>query len=343
MVTGACICVRLNLIFGDIREIGPARATARIVDDDLRYSSTPRHEITELSSRVEVHLRGVRRHDRLGRSLAVEVHRLVGHDPDVRRWWSQRQGRNPTLDQSGALEGPCGWPVRSALVSKDPDGKTEKGSHHSVAATRLVLVRHAVTPQTGPVLSGRSPGIDLSEDGIAQAVVVGARLANAQIAAVYSSPIERTLQTAGHIAGHHGLEVRVLDGVLEADYGKWTGKKIVDLVKSDVWKTVQVAPSRARFPGGETLAGMQARMVAALEDVVSQHAGETIVVVSHADPIKAAVAHFTGTHLDLFQRIMISPASVTVFELGKFGAVLVTCNSISDLAEILPAKTAKAE
>jgi probable phosphoglycerate mutase len=200
----------------------------------------------------------------------------------------------------------------------------------------LVLVRHAVTAQTGPLLSGRAPGIDLSERGVEQARHVGERLAVLPIRAVYASPIERTRQTAEHIAAHHGLVVRELPGVLEADYGEWTGGKIADLVKTDLWKTVQVVPSRARFPGGESISEMQGRMVTALEQVVADHPGEIVVVVSHADPIKAAIAHFTGVHLDLFQRVIVSPASVTVFELGPHGAALVKCNDTGSLDELVP-------
>jgi probable phosphoglycerate mutase len=124
--------------------------------------------------------------------------------------------------------------------------------------------------------------------------------------------------------------------VIEADYGEWTGGEIKELAKTDLWKTVQRAPSRARFPNGESLAEMQARMVAALEQVVADHPGELVVVVSHADPIKAAIAHFTGLHLDLFQRIVVSPASVTVFELSAHGAALVKCNDTGSLDELVP-------
>ena len=204
--------------------------------------------------------------------------------------------------------------------------------------TRLVLFRHAVTEQTGPMLTGRTPGVDLSDDGRAQAKAVGERLADAAVAVVYASPIERTTQTAEAIASHHDLEVRPLDGVLEADYGEWTGGKLADLAKTDLWKTVQRAPSRARFPNGESLAAMQARMVAALDEVVATHAGEVIVVVSHADPIKAAIAHYTGVHLDLFQRVVVSPASVTVFELSEHGVALVKCNDTGALDELRPAR-----
>src|SRR5207342_2373607 len=114
-------------------------------------------------------------------------------------------------------------------------------------------VRHAVTAHTGPLLSGRMPGVDLSEKGVEQAEAAGARLAALPIKAIYASPIERTQQTAAHIAKHHDLPVQPLEGVIEADYGEWTGGKIADLAKTDEWKVVQAAPSRAQFPGGESL------------------------------------------------------------------------------------------
>lgn len=203
--------------------------------------------------------------------------------------------------------------------------------------TRIVLVRHAVTAETGAKLSGRAPGIDLTEQGCEQAERAGELLAVLPVAAVYASPIERTTQTAQRIARHHGLEVQPLAGVIEADYGEWTGEKLSDLVKLDLWKTVQVAPSRVRFPAGEAMVAMQSRMVEAIEALAVDHPGETVVVVSHADPIKAAVAHFTGLALDLFQRIAVSPASVTVLDLGPFGATLVKSNDTGNLADLVPA------
>ena len=235
-------------------------------------------------------------------------------------------------------------PVTTAPPAPRPDA-TETATDAPAAPeapappkpTTLVLVRHAVTPQTGPMLSGRTPGIDLSELGHEQAATAGRRLADVPIAAVYASPIDRTRQTAEHIAAHHGLPVRTLDGVIEADYGEWTGGQLADLAKTDLWKTVQRTPSRARFPDGESIAEMQTRTVAALEAVVADHPGETIVVVSHADPIKSVIAHFTGVHLDLFQRIAVSPASVTVFVLGPHGVTLVKCNDTGSLAELIPA------
>jgi probable phosphomutase (TIGR03848 family) len=202
--------------------------------------------------------------------------------------------------------------------------------------TKLVLVRHAVTAHTGPLLSGRLPGIDLSDDGRRQAEALAQRLAPLPVRAVYASPIERTAQTASAVAAVHGLPVLPLPGVIEADYGEWTGGAIAELAKTDLWKTVQRAPSRARFPGGESLAEMQARMVSALEATIAAHPGELVVVVSHADPIKAAIAHYTGLHLDLFQRIVVSPASVTVFELSQHGAAMLKCNDTGSLEELVP-------
>jgi probable phosphomutase (TIGR03848 family) len=220
-----------------------------------------------------------------------------------------------------------------------PEADAEKEHQEGLKApppTKLVLVRHAVTEQTGPMLTGRAPGVDLSEDGRSQAKALGERLGEVPVAAVYASPIERTTQTAEAIAAHHALPVRALPGVIEADYGEWTGGKLVELAKTELWKTVQRAPSRARFPNGESMAEMQARMVTALEAVVADHPGEVVVVVSHADPIKAAIAHFTGLHLDLFQRLVVAPASVTVFELSAYGSALVKCNDTGDLEELRP-------
>jgi len=212
----------------------------------------------------------------------------------------------------------------------------QEAAAESPKPTTLVLARHAVTAQTGPLLTGRTPGVDLSDDGRKQAAALAERLADLPVAAVYASPIERTAQTAAAVAERHGLAVHSLAGALEADYGEWTGGKLADLAKTDLWKTVQRAPSRARFPGGESMTEMQARIVGCLEAVVADHPGDIVVVVSHADPIKAAIAHYTGLHLDQFQRIVVSPASVTAFQLSAHGAALVKCNDTGNLDELRP-------
>ncbi len=230
--------------------------------------------------------------------------------------------------------------TESPVASETPADASEKTEtappEKPKPPTRLVLVRHAVTAHTGPLLSGRMPGIDLSEKGVGQAEAAATRLAALPIAAVYASPIERTTQTAGCIAAHHHLDVLPLPGVIEADYGDWTGGKIADLAKTAEWKVVQVAPSRAQFPGGESIRAMQARMVDALDAVVAAHPHETVVVVSHADPIKSAIAHYTGMHLDLFQRLHVSPASATVLDFHPYGVLLVKCNDTGGLDDLLP-------
>ncbi len=213
----------------------------------------------------------------------------------------------------------------------------------SAASTRLLLVRHAVTAQTGPLLSGRTPGIDLSDAGREQAASLGQRLAAVPLAAVYASPMERTLQTALAVAAPHRLQVEVVDGLLEADYGEWTGGVLSELARTELWSAVQRAPSRVRFPRGEALTAMQARIVAALDALVAAHPGDTVVAVSHADPLKAAIAHYTGLHLDLFQRIVLSPASLSVLDVGPAGAALLTCNATADLGSLLAAPAAGAD
>jgi probable phosphoglycerate mutase len=284
----------------------------------------------------------------------VQADGLVGHGPTVPGRWtggvddsglvaSPEKGRDEAgtiLLVTSAPLATSADPAATEVVTVPEDAAPEPAN--PPRPTTLVLVRHAVTPQTGPILSGRTPGIDLSDLGHEQAAGAGERLKDLPVRAVYASPIDRTQQTAAHIAAHHDLAVRVLDGVIEADYGDWTGGQLTDLAKTDLWKTVQRSPSRARFPNGESIAEMQVRTVAALEAVVARHPGETIVVVSHADPIKAVIAHFTGVHLDLFQRIAVSPASITVFVLGPHGVTLVKCNDTGSLAELVPPPEATA-
>jgi len=197
--------------------------------------------------------------------------------------------------------------------------------------TVILLVRHGQTPTTGKLLPGRAPGLHLSDVGKAQAAAVGERLAKlAKVDAVYASPLERTRETAGAIATALGLKVKVDKGLLEADIGDWTGQELKTVRKAPEWKIVHSYPSGFRFPGGESFVEMQARTISALERLRLAHPGQTIVAVSHADTIKAAVAHALGTHLDLFQRIVISPCSVTSIVYGDGGPTVLSVNSVGD-------------
>lgn len=197
--------------------------------------------------------------------------------------------------------------------------------------TLVLLVRHGRTPTTGASLPGRAPGLHLADAGVAQAQKAAQRIgALDSVKAVYSSPMERTRETAAPIARATKLRVRKAAGLIECDFGDWTGRKLSALRRLPEWNTVQRFPSGFRFPGGESFAEMQSRAVDAVNDLVARHPGETIVGVSHADVIKAVVASATGTHLDLFQRIVVSPCSITAILYTADGPVVLTVNSTGD-------------
>jgi probable phosphoglycerate mutase len=210
--------------------------------------------------------------------------------------------------------------------------------------TLVLLVRHGRTPTTGKVLPGRAPGLHLGDEGLAQAHTAARRISalsetnkNGRVTAVYASPMERTRETAAPIAKAVGLRVRTDKGLLEADFGAWTGRKLSDLNKKKEWAQVQKYPSGFRFPDGESFSEMQQRITSAIAGLVGRHPGETIVAVSHADPIKAAVADAMGTHLDLFQRIVVGPCSISAILYTQSGPVVLSVNSMGDdLTTLVP-------
>ena len=206
------------------------------------------------------------------------------------------------------------------------------------SSTLFVLVRHGQTPTTGKVLPGRAPGLHLADTGHAQAQSAADRIAAlGRVDAIYASPLERARETAAPIGKARGLKVHVEKGLLECDFGDWTGSELKKLMKLPEWNTVQRAPSTFRFPGGESFTEMQRRMVTTLDRLRAAHDGGVVVCVSHADPIKAAVAHAMGTHIDLFQRIVISPCSITAIAYSAGGPVVLTVNSTGgSLAELRP-------
>jgi probable phosphoglycerate mutase len=209
------------------------------------------------------------------------------------------------------------------------------------APTLVLLVRHGQTPTSGKVLPGRAPGLHLADKGKAQAEAVAQRIVALQgdqrkVAAVYASPLERTRETAAPIAKALGLRVQRSAGLLEADFGDWTGAALAKLYKLPEWRTVQRNPSGFRFPGGESFTEMQTRITSALDRIRIAHPGQTVVAVSHADPIKAAVAHALGTHLDLFQRIVVSPCSVSAILYSADGPIVLAVNSTGDLTALVP-------
>ena len=213
-----------------------------------------------------------------------------------------------------------------------------KAAKQPPSSTLILMVRHGQTPTTGTSLPGRAPGLHLADSGRQQAEAVAARIAELdRIDAIYASPLERARETSAPIGKARGLKVGIDKGLLECDFGDWTGSLLKDLMKLPEWQTVQKFPSGFRFPNGESFTDMQGRIVGALDRLRAAHPGGVIVVVSHADPIKAAVAHAMGTHLDLFQRIVISTCSVSAVAYSATGPVVLTVNSTGgSLKELRP-------
>ncbi len=181
---------------------------------------------------------------------------------------------------------------------------------------RLLLLRHAPTPETGSKLTGRLPGVWLGDAGKAAAKRTADKLKDTKIHAVYHSPLERTLETAQIIAKPHGLDLVEEQGVIEIDFGTWAGRSFGQLRRTKLWETVQTVPSQARFPGGESFVEAQYRAVAACGKIAAEMKKRTAVIVSHSDVIKLIISHYLGQPIDLFQRINISTTSVSVVHLN---------------------------
>ena len=194
--------------------------------------------------------------------------------------------------------------------------------------TILLLIRHAENDyvKTGR-LAGRLAGIHLNETGRQQAQAVADKLTGAPVKAVYSSPLERAIETATPIAEALNLEVTLRPNLVEMDFGEWQNKKLKGLSRLKAWKVVQGAPARMRFPQGESFAEAQHRICQELDLLARQHdPKDMIICVSHSDPIKLAVAYYLGLPLDLFQRLTVSPASITALAIGEMGSQLLALN-----------------
>jgi probable phosphoglycerate mutase len=191
-----------------------------------------------------------------------------------------------------------------------------------------LLIRHGENDYVKQSrLSGRMPGIHLNEKGRAQAQALAEKLKSAPIKAVYSSPLERAIQTAEPLAKALGLEVVPRPGLIETDVGEWQGKTIKGLSRLKIWRKVLSAPSLMRFPGGESFIESQYRICQEIEWLRTQHDPKALIACcSHADPIKLAIAYYLGMPLDMFQRLSVSPASITALHLGEGGSHLLTLN-----------------
>ncbi len=192
----------------------------------------------------------------------------------------------------------------------------------------LFLIRHGENDYLKEDrMPGRLPGISLNEAGRQQAWAIARKLAQAPICAIYSSPLERTMETAAPLAEALGLAVIPRPGLIEVDIGEWQGRSHKGLARLKAWKEVQETPSQFRFPGGETFADCQQRMVGEIEALCAQHkADELLACFSHGDPIRLAAAHYLGMPLDHFQRLEIAPGSVTALQMSPQGIRLLYLN-----------------
>ncbi len=196
--------------------------------------------------------------------------------------------------------------------------------------TQLLLIRHAQTDWIGKRLAGWTPAVHLNEEGRRQAQALGERLAAFKLQAVYSSPLERAVETAQAILSHHPkLELQIEPDLGEVRYGQWEGQRIRKLARTRLWQVIQHVPSAARFPQGESLRAVQFRVVNVLETIAARHPQGQVAVVSHADVLKVAIAHYAGIPLDLFQRLVISPASLSILWLNHMGARILCLNDTS--------------
>jgi probable phosphoglycerate mutase len=209
--------------------------------------------------------------------------------------------------------------------------------------TTLVLVRHATTAATGKRLGGRTHA-PLDAPGRKQAEAAARRLAQVPLKAVYASPLPRTLETAEIVAAPHRLDVRRDEGLLEVEYGQWTDRPLKPLTRTKRWPVIQARPSLVTFPEGESIRAAQLRAVDAIEGIVAGHRRSAVAVVSHADVIKAVVSFYLGQPLDLFQRLVVSPASVSVLHLSADGGppALLRFNDDGELGSTRPRPARKA-
>jgi len=210
----------------------------------------------------------------------------------------------------------------------------------------VLLVRHGLTAMTGPVLAGHTPGVHLDERGRAQAEAMAARLVPVPLAAAVTSPLERCVETAQAVLAGRSLVSSIEPRLAEVRYGDWTGKPLKELAKQPLWRVVQAHPSAAVFPGaeGEALAGAQSRAVSAVREWdarIAASAGPDAVwlACSHGDIIKAVLADALGLHLDLFQRIVVDPCSVSVVRYTDTRPFVLRVNDTGgDVAALLPPK-----
>jgi probable phosphomutase (TIGR03848 family) len=192
--------------------------------------------------------------------------------------------------------------------------------------TTFALIRHASHGLVGHTIVGRAPGIRLGPDGLRQAEALADRLDGSSIAALYSSPLERARGTAAPIACRLRLEVQIAEELNEIDFGEWTNRTLAELHDLEGWRWFNTFRSGSRIPGGETMVEVQERVLRLLERLCRVHPQQTVALISHGDVIKATLAYYLGVPLDLFQRIEIGPASVSIVRIERHGPEVLLVN-----------------
>ncbi|SEQ38365.1 probable phosphoglycerate mutase [Faunimonas pinastri] len=194
--------------------------------------------------------------------------------------------------------------------------------------TTILLVRHATHDRLSRMLVGRMPGVGLSGEGREQAGRTGAALSRESVRAVLTSPVQRAVETAGSIAVATGCPASVRDGLAEIDFGEWTGRSFAELEADPRWARWNEMRGEARVPGGESMAEVQGRIVAVIDAIQQEHADGNVVLVSHGDVIKAALAHYLGLSLDCILRFDVSPASISRIAVGPWGGRVLNINEV---------------
>ncbi|MDR3556314.1 MAG: histidine phosphatase family protein [Syntrophobacteraceae bacterium] len=200
----------------------------------------------------------------------------------------------------------------------------------------ILLIRHGSNPAVGKRATGRMPGIHLDEQGKVEAEGLVERLSAMNVEAIVSSPMERTVETAQPLAVSLGLEIEKREEFSEIEIGDWSGREFEELLEDPLWQRYNVFRTGTRPPGGELMVEVQQRMVTGIEKIRGKYPAGVVAIFSHADPIKAALAHYTGIPLDFVTRLEISLVSVSIISIDNFGPRLLCMNSKGELPRFLP-------
>jgi probable phosphoglycerate mutase len=199
----------------------------------------------------------------------------------------------------------------------------------------ILLIRHATTDAIGVGLSGRKEGVHLTDAGRREADVLADRLSQLPVRALFSSPLERAVETAGPLSGRLGIEPRIYDLLTEVDFGEWTGRSFESLQGDELWRQFNTIRSTARIPCGETMLEVQKRALFVIENITAEFKSGLCAVVSHGDVIRSILAYYAGCPIDLLTRIVIDTASISIIEIGQGQPMIICVNLVNDLARRL--------